>query len=175
MKPERVSLGDLVDTRSAELVLIQDVWVGYSAASPVGARYSLRRGRSGGLSGEGVFSTGLRSRTKRVAVGMKAATANAFLDALYAATLVEGVYAPSQEHTDDYPRIEIVVQVPPRQIGDRTGLVLLYSESQGELHTPWAAFVGGRAYVVEGDAVGRALHALDRTLKKGELRRLAGE
>lgn len=175
MELEQSRLGDLLDTPSAELVLIQDVWVGYTPASPIAARYTLRRGRSGGLSGEGVLSTGLTKRPKRVDVAMKAATASGFLDALADANLVPGAYAPFQDHTDDYPRVEIVVQVPPRQIGDRSGLALLYTESQGELHAPWAAFVSGAAYVVEGDAIGRALQGLDRTLKKGQLRRMADE
>ena len=154
-------------------MLIQDAWVGYSAASPVVARYELRRTRGGGLSGDGVLSTGLAPRPKRVHVAMKAATTIAFLDALASAELVPGRYAPLQDHTDDYPRIEIIVQVPTRQIGDRSGIVTLYTESQGEFHAPWAAFVGGNVYVVAGDEVGRALLTLDRALKKAELRRMA--
>lgn len=171
---EASRLLDLVDVRGADLVLIQDAWVGYSAASPVVARYELRRTRGGGLSGDGVLSTGLAEGAKRVRVAMKAATTDAFLDAISDAELVPGQYAPFQDHTDDYPRIEIVVRVPTRHVGDRSGLVTLYTESQGESHAPWAAFVGGNVYVVAGDEVGRALVALDRALKKGELRRMAG-
>lgn len=174
MEREQSRLGDLVDTPSAELVLIQDTWVGYNAASPIAARYTLHRGRGGGLSGEGVLSTGLSKRPKRVAVAMKAATASTFLGAIADANLVPGAYAPVLDHTDDYPRIEVVVQVAPSQMRDRSGFVLLYTESQGEFHAPWAAFVGGVAYVVDGDAIGRALHALDRSLRKAELRLLAG-
>lgn len=173
MDLEASCLRDLLDVCSAEFVLIQDAWVGYSAASPVVARYELRRTRGGGLSGDGVLSTGLAPRPKRVHVAMKAATTVTLLEAIANAELVPGRYAPFQDHTDDYPRIEIVVQVPARQIGDRSGLVTLYTESQGEFHAPWAAFVGGNAYVVAGDEVGRALVALDRALKKGELRRMA--
>jgi len=162
-------LGEVFDVRSAAVVLIQDVWVGYSPAAPIAARYELRRSRGGGLSGEGVLSTGLAGKPKRVSVAMKTATALAFLDALAAAWLVPGPYASFRDHTDDYPRIEIVVQVPPREIGDQSGIALLYTESQGEFHAPWAAFVGGRAYVIEGEEIGRALRALDRTLKRAVL------
>jgi hypothetical protein len=166
-------LGDLLDTSRAEVVLIQDVWIGYHHASPIAARYALRRGRGGGLSGEGVLSTALTKRPKLVPVAMKSATASAFLNALASADLVPGAYAPVRDHTDDYPRIEIVVQVPADNIGDRSGILLLYTESQGDLHVPWAAFVGGAAYVVQDDTIGRALRALDRTLAKPELRRMA--
>lgn len=171
LEPSR--LVHLIDVRCADFVLIQDAWVGYSAASPVVARYELRRTRGGGLSGDAVFSTGLASRPKRVHVAMKAAIAGTFLEAIGNAELVARRYAPLQNQTDDYPRIEIVVQVPAGQVGDRSGLVTLYTESQGEFHAPWAAFVGGNVYVVAGDDVGRALIALDRPLKKGELRRMA--
>jgi hypothetical protein len=96
MELQTSRLGDILDTRRAELVLIQDVWVGYHAASPIGAQYVLRRGRSGALSGEGVLSTGLAKEPRRVRVAMKAATASAFLDTLADAELVPGAYAPAR-------------------------------------------------------------------------------
>lgn len=65
-----------------------------------------------------------------------------------------------------------MVSLAARQLGDQAGVALLFSTSQGEFHAPWAAFVGGVAYVVESDAVGRALASLDGTLKKSELRKL---
>jgi len=173
MDRDRPRLGDVFDVRSAAVVLIQDVWVGYGPAAPIAARYELRRSRGGGLSGEGELSTGLTRKPKRVRVAMKAATASAFLDALAGASLGPGPYTSFWDHTDDSPRIEIVVEVPTRKIGDQSGIALLYTASQGEFHTPWAAFVGGRAYVIAGDEVGRALRALDHPLKKQDLQRMS--
>lgn len=167
----QTKLGDLVDVSRARTLLIQDVWTGYSDVAPIAAVYQLRRSPSGGLIGEGVLSTAI-AKPKRVPVSMKSATAKAFLDALVRSPLMPGPYEPYQDHTDDYPKIEIFVQVPPADIGDRGGTALLYTGSQGEYYAPWAAFVGGKAYVVEGDEVGRALQALDRPLKKAVLRRM---
>lgn len=163
-----------MNVRNAHLVVIHDVWTGYSPAAPVSATYELHRGTRGGLAGEGRLSTG-GSKAKRVPVSMTGATAEPFLDALAAARLVPGQYQPFQDHTDDYPRIEVVIHVPPTDQGDRGGVALLYTESQSEFHAPWAAFVGGSAYVVMGDQVGRALNGLDRPLKKNVLRRMASE
>ncbi|MDB4944540.1 MAG: hypothetical protein JWP97_4074 [Labilithrix sp.] len=170
--PPQSRLGDVLHVRDAQVVLIQDVWVGYNPASPIAARYQLRRSGGGGLSGEGALSTSLAPKPKRVTVAMKAATASAFLEALAGARLVPGPYVAFQDHTDDYPTIEIVLQVPPRDMRNGSGVALLYTQSQGETHAPWAAFVGGCAYVIAGDDVGRALQALERPLKKQELQRM---
>lgn len=171
---ETARLADLIDVAAASAILIHDVWVGYNEACPLVARYVLRRAEGGGLSGEAKFSTGTMPAPKRLPVVMRAATAKAFLDAIGGAELVRGPYVPLREHTDDYPLIEIVIEVPPQSLAERGGFLLLHTKSQGELHAPWAAFVDGGAWVVKGDVVGRALAALDRTLKRSELRRLAG-
>jgi hypothetical protein len=157
--------------RRTRTLIIQDVWTGYSRLAPIAALYELHRTRTGGLIGEAVLSTAM-SKPKRVPVAMKSATVEAFLAELADAQLIEGAYEPCLDHTDDYPRIEVVVQVPPLEIGNRGGIAVLYTESQGDFHAPWAAFIGGKGYVVAGDEIGRALDALDRPLKKAELRRM---
>lgn len=169
VRGEKVRLGARLDVRRARTLIIQDVWTGYSGLAPIAAIYELHRTRSGGLTGEGVLSTAL-SKPKRVPISMKASTVASFLEALAHVSLVEGTYEPHQDHTDDYPRIEIVVQVPPRDFGERGGIALLYTESQGDFHTPWAVYVGGKEYIATEDAIGQALRALDRPLKRSVLR-----
>ena len=66
-------------------------------------------------------------------------------DALARASLTERAYEPFQDHADDYPKVEVVLQVAAGQLGDPCGLASLFTASQGELHTPWAVFVGGAA------------------------------
>lgn len=171
MPPDAAPLGNVLNVREARLVVLHDVWTGYSATSPNAAIYELHRGPRGTLTGEGTFSTSL-TKPKRVPIAMKATTASAFLEAIAACRIVPGEYQPFQDHTDDYPHIELALHVGPAG-WERGGIAFLYTESQGEFHAPWGAFIGGRSYVVEGDGIGRALTALDRPLKRNELRRLA--
>lgn len=131
----------------------------------------MNRTRGGGLSGEGLLSVA-GSKPKRVPVTMKSATVEMFLQELADTKGVESAYEPYKDHTDDYPRNEIVVQVPPRAPGERGGVALLFTESQGDFHAPRAVSVRGKVYVAPGDKIGRALRALDRPLKKSVLRRM---
>ena len=160
-----IALGDLFDVRKVRRVVLRDVWSGMNPHSPIAAVYELHREASGALTGEGRFSTGLVA-PKTVDVSMKAATASAFLDALAGARMNPGDYQPFMDHTDDFPSVEIALHG-----GDVAGgLVRLYTESQGRFHTPWGASIAGASYTIEGDEIGRALRALDRTLKRRELR-----
>lgn len=54
---------------------------------------------------------------------------------------VPGPYAPMLDHTDDYPHIESALHVGVHDIGKSSGLALLFTESQGELHAPWLSQV----------------------------------
>ena len=90
-----------------------------------------------------------------------------------------GVRIPAPEPISRRDSREIVIgcskrcsKVAAGELGARCGFASLFTESQGEFHTPWAVFVGGAAYVTTGDDAGRALRALDRPLKRAELERL---
>lgn len=87
---------------------------------------------------------------------------------------MEGAYQPFEDHTDDYPSLEIAIQVDIRSMGDGGGIALLFSQSQGDFAAPWGACIGGRLYTLPGEEVGRALKALDRPLGRSELRQMAG-
>jgi len=168
---KRRALGEVVDVRDAQLVVIHDIWVGYNPHSPVAAVYKLLRGASGDLVGEGRLSTAIAGeRVVDIAVTSRA-TAH-FLDAIAGVRVVAGPYEPMQDHTDDYPRIEIVLHVGVRDTREQGGIVLLFTESQGEFNAPWGACVRGEIFSIPDEDVGRALLALRRPLKRAQLDRM---
>ena len=172
---EERTLGDVVDVRRAIAVLIHDAWVGYNHHSPIARAYDLRRGPRGGFSGDGRLSTAVAGeRVVPVAIG--AAATAALLDRLAAASIVEGAYVPFQDHTDDYPHLEVAMHVPATDdLRRQHGIALLFSESQGEFHAPWGACIDGKMWTLPGDEVGRALDALRGPLKEATLRRMIRE
>jgi hypothetical protein len=165
------ALGDLVDVHAATLVTLRDVWSGMSKHSPIAAVYELRRGGTGTLTGEGTFSTGLVA-PKTVRISVRAATATTFLDALARARMTSCDYEPFVGHTDDFPSIELELHVGAAGAAEDR-VARLYTTSQGKFHTPWGADVAGASYTIAGEEIGRALRALDRTLKRAELERMS--
>jgi hypothetical protein len=167
-------LGDALDVRRARLVVIHDEWVGFNAHSPVAAIYELRRGTRGGLFGEGRLSTAIAGK-RVVDVNVPSAAATQFLTAVASARVVPGPYLALLNHTDDYPHIEIVLDVDVRENGDSGGLALLFTESQGEFHAPWGACLGGKMFSLPGEEIGKALAALRRPPKRATLDRMMTE
>lgn len=167
------TIGDLLDVRRARLVVIHDAWIGYNPHSPIAASYELRRGPRGGLAGEGHLSTAIAGE-RIVKVAIPSAAAARFLEGLAGARLTPGPYRRLEEHTDDYPHIEIALHVGAREIGETSGVALLFTRSQGEYNAPWGACIGGEIFTVPGEEVGRALAALRRPLKRATLERMAG-
>jgi hypothetical protein len=164
------TLGDLLDVHAATLVTLRDVWGGMSNHSPIAAVYELRRGATGALTGEGKFSTRLVA-PKTVRISMRAPTAKTFLGALARARMTRGEYEPYMGHTDDFPSLEIGLHVGAA-VGAEDRVARLHTTSQGEFHTPWGATVAGESYTIAGEEIGRALRAVARTLKRGELDRM---
>jgi hypothetical protein len=80
--------------------------------------------------------------------------------------VVPGPYQPFWDHTDDFPHIEIAFHVDVRGVLKKGGTGLLFTESQGEFHAPWGAFVAGHLLTIPGDEIGRALAALRAPLKR---------
>jgi hypothetical protein len=165
------TLGDVLDVRRARLVVIHDAWVGFNPHSPVVAVYELRRGMRGGLAGDGRLSTALAGE-RVVEVNVTSAAATRFLTSVASACLVPGPYVAMQDHTDDYPHIEIALHVDVRGIGESSGLVLLFTESQGEFHAPWGACLGGKMFSLPGEEIGKALAGLRTPLKRATLDRM---
>ena len=152
------SLGDRLDVRRADLLLIHHQWTGYNPHSPLIAAYELRRGARGGLVGDATFSTGLVG-PRVVEIKVPASAAMHFLDTVATARALPGKYQPLQLQTDDYPRIELCLHVPA------AGMMFVYTESQGDFHAPWGAVVAGEVFTLPGEEIGRALAALRGPLK----------
>jgi hypothetical protein len=167
----KATLGDALDVRRARLVIIHDAWVGYNSHSPVAAVYELRRGMRGGLFGDGRLSTAIAGE-RVVDVKVPSAAATRFLTAVASARLVPDPYVAMQDHTDDYPHIEIALYVDVRAIGESSGLALLFTESQGEFHAPWGACLGGKMFSLPGEEIGKAVATLRTPLKRATLDRM---
>jgi hypothetical protein len=159
--------------RRACLVVIHDAWVGFNPHSPIAAVYELRRGPRAGLSGKGRLSTAIAGE-RVVDVKVPSAAATRFT-AVASARRVPGPYAAMVDHTDDYPHIEIALHVDVRDIGERSGLALLFTESQVEYHAPWGACVRGEIFSLPGEEIGKALAALRAPLKRATLDRMMKE
>lgn len=168
------TLGRILDVAAARLVVIHDVWNGLGEHSPIAALYQLKRAPEGGLSGEGRLSSHLASE-RSVDVAITARATTRFLAAIANAELVEGPYRPRFEWTDDFPHIEIALHVGVGAEGQRGGIVLLYTQSQGEFHAPWGAHVRGQTWTVPGDEIGRALAALAGPLQRRTHERMMRE
>lgn len=168
------TVGDALDVRRARLVVIHDAWVGYNPHSPVAAVYELRRGPRGALSGQGRFSTAIAGE-RIVDVNIPSAATTRFLTAVASAHAVPGPYMAVQDHTDDYPHIEIAFHVDVRDVGESSGIALLFTESQGEFHAPWGACIGGQMLSLPGEEIGKALAALRGPLKRATLDRMMKE
>lgn len=157
-QPRRDTLGALVGIEQARLVIVRDGWWG--EGTPNMTAYELRREAAGPLAGTcRQFRRGKPERAAEVA--LSAANTTRFLRLLAdAAAQPGGPYEPLVMHTDDFPSIEIAIHVGPEAANG--GLMLLFSSSQGELHTPWCASVRGVSYAVPGTEVGRALRFIRR-------------
>lgn len=147
---------------AAEEIVIEDHWIGYGPASPAMADYTLRR-EGGDFVGKAAFSAGGHFRPKAMKdsceVRVPGAAAAEFLKTLAGCAPREGEYKPAIGHTDDYPKVHIMLRA-----GERA--VVYRSESQGEFHAPWAVEQDGKTRVIDGDAPGRALKALEPHLAR---------
>jgi hypothetical protein len=164
------TLGQLLDVSAARLVVIHDVWTGYSPDSPIAALYDLRRDKRGALVGEGNLSTAsVGHRVIRVTV--TAVATKRFLGAIARTVVTSGKYEPFVDHTDEYPHVEVALHVGTT--GSRAGIALLFTESQGAFNAPWGAWVGGELFTAPGEEIGRALRALRRPLRRQALDKMS--
>jgi hypothetical protein len=164
---DETRLADLLDVRDARLVVIHDAWVGLNDRSPIVGIWELQRASKGEFVGKGTFSNALAGKVVDISISSR--TAKRFLNAIAGALVVPGPYQPYWDHTDDFPHIEIAVHVEVRGVLRKGGTALLFTESQGDFHAPWGAFVAGHVLTIPGDEIGRALAALRAPLKRGIL------
>ncbi|HEY0070985.1 MAG TPA: hypothetical protein VGE04_13545 [Chloroflexia bacterium] len=154
----------------ATTILIQDDWSGLSPVAPLQALYSLERGADG-FSGRADFSAGgyrADPITATETIAIPADVAQKFLEMLAdpALPMKEGTYEPRIDHTDDYPSLGILVELPG---GEQ---VAFGSGSQGEGHVPWGLTYKGKTYIVDSALPSEALDTLRPYLKEEVLERL---
>jgi len=159
------TLDGTLDVRDTRLVVIHDTWSGLSPSAPIAALYDLRRDPRGALLGEGRLSTAVAGE-RTVDVAISPSSAKRFLDTIARAECKTGPYEPLEDHTDDYPYIEVAMAC------GSGGLALLFTKSQGKYHAPWGACIGGELFTLPGEAIGRALQALRRPLHGAVLDRM---
>lgn len=161
-------IGDLIDIGHTKLVVVHDAWSG--DRGPTLGAYVLNRDDKGGFRGQvqlskspGADSTDVRrgrkhDDTKSETVALKAGDATTFLRYIAQAPAVPGMYTPHIDHTDDFPRIEIAIHVS--HAGQRDGVALFFTASQGEIPSPWGAVLHGEVLTLPGDELGRALQVV---------------
>lgn len=152
-----------------EAIHVYDEWIGYSIASPLKARYVLER-KEDEFKGQARFSAGEEGRRREAVrdIAIPVGVTDAFLRLLSKVPMEEGEYRPRIDHTDDYPSIEIRLE-----IGDLS--VRFFTSSQGAGHVPWGLQVGDETFVVRSSMPADALEILSSYLCKDVLDRLADE
>jgi hypothetical protein len=168
------TLGDRLDVRRARLVVIHDAWVGHNPHSPIAAVYELRRGARGGLSGEARLSTAIAGE-QVVDIHVPSAAATRFLTVVASARMVPARTWRCWITRTTTRTSKIALHVDVREIGESSGLALLFTESQGEFHALWGGCVGGKIFSLPGEEIGKALVALRTPLKRATLERMMKE
>ena len=149
----------------ARRVLIRDVWNGYSPIAPFHQDFDLCP-EADAFVGMARFSVGrdeqLRDEAK---IAIPGGVMEEFFRTLATARLERGEYVPYWDHTDDFPFVEIVLELPDEKIEFST-------TSQGTDRAPWKCVLGTETYVVNSGAPMRALRALEPYLQHDRLREL---
>jgi hypothetical protein len=167
------SVGEIVPdltATSVHSISLQNDWSGLSQIAPIEAHYALEL-NGNNWSGQANFSVAGYSQHPRKAersITIPVGAMQAFLRTLAEAPAQEGEYMPTITHTDDYPKIMIVVATA-------AGEVAIGSASQTEGNVPWGLFFNGRQFVINSDAPAKALAGLAPYLEQETLERLKAE
>lgn len=147
----------------ARLVSIKDWWTGYSPIAPIGQDFELRPGPKGFV-GTGRFSVGSGERPGRVEVDISvpARAMRKFFRLIATARLEPGEYDPHWDHTDDFPSIEILLDLPGEKI-------VFSTKSQGADYAPWKCDLRGETYIINSGVPMKALDALRLYLRRDAL------
>ncbi len=159
-------LGDRADTLTAQTLIVHDTWSGMSEESPLVTIFELRRTEQGSLTGSVKHSRrGQLQYTREI--DLSRAMTTRLLRLLKMAPLTAEPYEPHFDHTDDFPRIEIVIVLEPApSMISGAGMLLLASSSQGEFHAPWSVGAENSTWTSHGEHIGRALAMLRRANKQ---------
>ncbi len=168
-------LPDLAILKQAKTVEIYNDWNGYSDITPILRHYKLQL-KQQELVGNahvaigGYGAAGVRQQ-KTTRVKIPAAATTKFLATLAKTPLKFGTYKPIITRSDDYPKIEIAIQIDRQQI-------IFSSESQGVGNAPWRAIVKHgnttKEYISNSTVPALALKVLSPYLDIPELDRIVG-
>lgn len=149
-----------IDSSAILTITIADDWTGLSPLAPIEAYFRLEP-TTGYFSGTAEFSVAgyTDAITRSVPISVPLAVIVELLALLESTPLEVGKYKPVFNHTDDFPRIIIVVE-------GRAGGLGFSSESQGSGHIPWRVVVGQDQYVTYADTPAQALDLLDPYLAR---------
>ena len=147
----------------ARLVSIKDWWTGYSAIAPIGQDFELRPGPKG-FAGTARFSVGSGKGPgyAEVDISVPPRAVRKFFRLIATARLERGEYVPYFSHTDDFPSIEILLELP-------SGELVFSSRSQGVDRAPWRCEVRGETYTINSGTPMTALDALRPYLRRDTL------
>ena len=159
------TLGSSFSLDEPTVLVIHDLWTGYSFQSPISADYELARTPRGSYVGSGRLATAHKQRE------ISAAAARTFFAALAGARLEATARLPQDDVTDSYPSIEISIRSD--LVGRGQQEVVLRSESQDSDHAPWTVPVGRNVYYANQSSVGDALKALDSPLQRSVPRKMS--
>ena len=160
-------LSPTITFSDVQTLKIQDHWMGLSPTAPMMADYELSM-TDETLSGEASFSIAYDTIKQSSDITIPAETLDAFIKMLETVKLKQGVYEPFWEWTDDYPYISMLFQTDQ-------GEIEIFTSSQGNSHTPWAANIDGVEYVIESDIPMQALALLEPYLKRDILDTMVSE
>jgi len=155
-----VQVPELKELAKARTIRLEDDWGGLGPSRRV--HYELHPGADQ-FTGEATFSVSGLTKTESVQIPLSAA--KSFFQILGEAPLEDREYVPRISHTDDYPSLQIELD-----LGNET--VTFFTQSQGERHVPWAVKINQKTYVIDSDAPARALAVLDSYLKRDVLKKL---
>lgn len=165
----RVAHRDPYGLLGASRLELRDYWHGLSPVAPKIMYVMLARESDGSFGGTAELSVGEQLRRKEsLKVTLPQAVAKRILSTLARAPATPGEYTPWIEHTDDYPDVEIHVEVP-------AGTITFHSRSQGKDHTPWGLRVSGVEHTVTSPLPARALRLLRRSTAHDRLKSAARE
>jgi hypothetical protein len=158
-------LADLSDTK---IVVVGIRWLGLSTLSPMIADYLLDL-HEDQFAGQGQFKVADAPAVSRP-ITVPGDVMRAFLAVASKVRMVEGVYKPRIDHTDDYPSLEFDVATKQGLLRIGTSSQLKYAESGTYLdRTPWSISYLNRSFVVTASDLDRAYEPIGQYLRDEEI------
>ncbi len=163
------ALANLTTPEAISSIYLNDSWDGLNPAAPLVAKVCLQR-QANGFDGLALYNAGhdvsgefINTYVERTGqVQVPQAEINRFLQMVSELPVVEGVYNPKIDHTDDYPSLLIQLNGPAWQLK-------LYSQSQGGDKVPWGLNFNNQNFVINTADPERAYEVLKPYFKASQI------